>query len=178
MDSIKFIYPSPIGLLNISFDNKGIYRINFLNDEENIIEEDRALFCQTNRESVFYKLHFNQFNEYFAGQRIFFEIPIKLVGTPFQKMVWQEVLKIPFAETKSYGQIARLLGKPGAARAVGMAMNRNPLPIIIPCHRVIGSNGSLTGYASGIWRKRWLLDHEKNNERIGEKYGHRITTTK
>ena len=85
-------------------------------------------------------------------------------GTPFQKLVWQGLEKIPFAKTVSYGDVARAVGKPKAYRAVGNANHKNPIAIIIPCHRVIGSDGSLVGYGSGLWRKEWLLNHEKRME--------------
>jgi methylated-DNA-[protein]-cysteine S-methyltransferase len=101
-----------------------------------------------------------QLAEYFAGERQQFDVPIKLVGTPFQQRVWQELERIPFGTTITYAQLAQRVGKPTASRAVGNANGRNPVSIIVPCHRVIGADGSLTGYAGGLDRKRWLLDHE------------------
>lgn len=98
--------------------------------------------------------------EYFAGRRTSFEIPLAPRGTPFQKRVWEALRRIPHGSTASYAEIARAVGSPGAARAVGAANRRNPLAIIVPCHRVIGSNGTLTGYAGGLARKRALLDLE------------------
>jgi methylated-DNA-[protein]-cysteine S-methyltransferase len=101
-----------------------------------------------------------QLAEYFAGARTAFELPLRLEGTPFQRAVWAALLEIPFGETRSYSAIARALGRPTAVRAVGAANGRNPLAIIVPCHRVIGAGGALTGYAGGLARKRWLLAHE------------------
>jgi methylated-DNA-[protein]-cysteine S-methyltransferase len=101
-----------------------------------------------------------QLSEYFAGERTDFDVPLDLVGTPFQVAAWRGLASIPFGETVSYGEQARRLGKPDAVRAVGAANGRNPLPIVLPCHRVIGSDGSLTGFGGGLHVKRALLDHE------------------
>ena len=104
-----------------------------------------------------------QLEEYFAGKRRRFDLPVNPSGTRFQEAVWKELLAIPYGETRSYKQIAQKIGKPKACRAVGMANNRNPISIIIPCHRVIGSNGALVGYGGGLEMKRKLLDLEKNS---------------
>jgi methylated-DNA-[protein]-cysteine S-methyltransferase len=101
-----------------------------------------------------------QLREYFAGERTTFDVPLKLRGGPFELEVWSELEQIPYGETTSYGEIARRVGKPHASRAVGAANGRNPVAIIVPCHRVIGSNGTLTGYGGGLERKRALLDLE------------------
>jgi AraC family transcriptional regulator, regulatory protein of adaptative response / methylated-DNA-[protein]-cysteine methyltransferase len=101
-----------------------------------------------------------QSDEYFAGTRKIFDLPIDQKGTPFEKSVWNALMGIPYGATCSYGEIAAQLGKPGAARAVGRANGLNYIPIIIPCHRVIDGNGHLHGYGGGLWRKRWLLEHE------------------
>lgn len=101
-----------------------------------------------------------QLDEYFAGRRVTFDLPIAPRGTTFQLRVWEMLRGVPYGKTISYAQLARLVGNPNASRAVGMANSRNPLPIIVPCHRVIGSNGTLTGYAGGLDRKRSLLDLE------------------
>lgn len=101
-----------------------------------------------------------QLEEYFAGERTAFDVPLKLRGGPFELEVWAELERIPYGETASYGEIARRVGKPHASRAVGAANGRNPIAIIVPCHRVIGSNGTLTGYGGGLERKRALLDLE------------------
>ena len=101
-----------------------------------------------------------QLKEYFAGKRHEFNLPLRLQGTEFQQRVWRELTKIPFGETRSYGQLAKLLSNPNGSRAVGLANGRNPIAIIVPCHRVIGADGSLTGFGGGIDRKEWLLSHE------------------
>jgi methylated-DNA-[protein]-cysteine S-methyltransferase len=102
-----------------------------------------------------------QLTEYFAGTRQQFEVPLHLGGTPFQRQVWQELLRIPFGETISYAELARRVGKPAAARAVGHANGRNPISILVPCHRVIGADGRLTGYGGGMDKKQWLLAWER-----------------
>jgi methylated-DNA-[protein]-cysteine S-methyltransferase len=101
-----------------------------------------------------------QLAEYFAGDRQTFDVPLKLLGAPFQQLVWQELVRIPFGTTITYGRLAQRIGRPTASRAVGHANSRNPISIIVPCHRVIGSNGNLTGYAGGIDKKQWLLAWE------------------
>jgi methylated-DNA-[protein]-cysteine S-methyltransferase len=101
-----------------------------------------------------------QLRQYFAGERTAFDLPLAPRGTEFQRQVWHALLEIPFGETTSYGELAQRLGSPGASRAVGLANGRNPIGIVIPCHRVVGSAGSLTGYGGGLERKRLLLDLE------------------
>jgi len=98
-----------------------------------------------------------QLTDYFSGTRKSFDLPLSLHGTPFQLSVWNELLNIPYGETITYAELARRTGKPAAIRAVGAANGANPIPVIVPCHRVIGSNGTLTGYGGGIERKQWLL---------------------
>jgi methylated-DNA-[protein]-cysteine S-methyltransferase len=102
-----------------------------------------------------------QLEEYFCGERASFDLELAPQGTAFQKRVWEELLTIPFGETRSYGQIAEAIGWPDAARAVGAANGRNPIPIVIPCHRVLGASGALTGFGGGLDTKRWLLRHER-----------------
>jgi methylated-DNA-[protein]-cysteine S-methyltransferase len=101
-----------------------------------------------------------QLKEYFAGKRREFNLPLRMQGTEFQQRVWRELTKIPFGETRSYGELAKLLNIPNGSRAVGLANGRNPIAVIVPCHRVIGADGSLTGFGGGIDRKEWLLSHE------------------
>jgi len=101
-----------------------------------------------------------QLDEYFAGERKIFELPVKQKGSPFQQEVWQQLLKIPFGATITYGQQSRLMNNPLGIRAIAAANGKNHLWVVVPCHRVIGSDGSLTGYAGGLWRKQWLLEHE------------------
>ena len=132
-----------------------------------LVEENGALVVITTRpyqskeeiyqETPVIKEAFAQLSEYFSGNRKTFNLPLLLKGTDFQKQVWQALLKIPFGETRSYKQIAEAIGNPKAVRAVGMANNKNPLLIVIPCHRVIGANGKLVGYAVGIDKKEYLL---------------------
>ncbi|MBC9713301.1 methylated-DNA--[protein]-cysteine S-methyltransferase [Streptomyces sp. TRM66268-LWL] len=102
-----------------------------------------------------------QLTAYFAGERTDFDLPLHLDGTEFQRTVWAELLKIPYGETRTYGELAEALGNPAASRAVGLANGKNPVGIIVPCHRVVGANGSLTGYGGGLDRKRQLLDFER-----------------
>lgn len=102
-----------------------------------------------------------QLTEYFAGKREQFDVPLKLAGTPFQQRVWRELVRIPFGTTITYAELARRIGRPTASRAVGHANGRNPVSIIVPCHRVIGANGKLTGYAGGLENKEWLLGWER-----------------
>jgi methylated-DNA-[protein]-cysteine S-methyltransferase len=101
-----------------------------------------------------------QLADYFAGTRVTFDLPLAPAGTPFQRRVWEALCTVPYGDTSTYGRVARALGDPQAVRAVGAANGRNPIGIIVPCHRVVGTDGSLTGYAGGLDRKRWLLRHE------------------
>ena len=151
MQTYRACYRSEIGLLEVVGNEKGILTIIFGADE---FETDRnlpALMAEC----------LQQLTEYFIGQRQAFSVPLILEGTAFQKAVWRQLQKIPFGQTASYGDVARAVGRPKAFRAVGNANNKNPIPLIIPCHRVIGSDGKLVGFGGGIWRKEWLLDHEK-----------------
>ena len=113
-----------------------------------------------------------QLDEYFAGRRRTFELALAPRGTDFQRAVWRQLVAIPFGVTKTYGELARALGCPTAARAVGAANGQNPISIVVPCHRVIGKDGALRGYAGGEPRKRWLLDHE----RVAGEEGHDANT--
>ncbi|WKZ68046.1 MAG: methylated-DNA--[protein]-cysteine S-methyltransferase [Melioribacteraceae bacterium] len=146
----RAILNSPVGYLEIVENNDAIIKINYL-EEHVIIKENKLYYLNKT---------IAQINEYFKGKRKQFDLKLKPEGTDFQKEVWKEVLKIPFGETRSYQEIADNLGDPGAVRAVGNANGHNPIPILIPCHRVIGSDGKLTGYSGGISRKEWLLKHE------------------
>ena len=142
-------YESPIGLIEIGGTPDGITSLFFV--------EERRPGVTTN--DVCEKA-LKQISEYFAGTRQEFDLPIALDGTEFQQQVWQELQNIPFGQTVSYGDLARSIGKPSAVRAVGAANGDNPVSIIVPCHRVIGSDGGLTGYGGGLPRKQWLLKHE------------------
>jgi len=119
------------------------------------------------KETPLIKKAAQQFDEYFDGKRKSFNLPLGLSGTDFQIKVWNALQNIPYGETISYGELATIIGNPKASRAVGMANNRNPIPIIIPCHRVIGHDGSLTGYAGGLELKRLLLELEKTSSHAG-----------
>lgn len=144
---------SPLGPIKINAGDDGITSILFV---EQIPEN------HTTPESLSDCL--SQLGEYFSGKRKEFSIPLASEGTPFQKQVWQELKTIPFGQKRSYLDIALKLGDKNATRAVGAANGKNPIAIIIPCHRVIGENGKLTGYAGGLWRKEWLLDFEASKE--------------
>ncbi|MFP4016760.1 MAG: methylated-DNA--[protein]-cysteine S-methyltransferase [Halanaerobiales bacterium] len=170
MDYSYFMYPSPLGLLEVVFNKRGIRRISFCNKDKNIkdknINKDKNTCINgdmriNDADFLIYKYIFYELNKYFTGRLKEFEVPVILEGTEFQKRVWKELLKIPYGEYISYGEVARAIGSPNAARAVGNANNKNRLPIIIPCHRVVGTNGKLTGYAGGLERKKWLINHEK-----------------
>jgi methylated-DNA-[protein]-cysteine S-methyltransferase len=144
---------SPIGTIKIIIRGKNVLSACFV---EYKVPHD--LCAKGSEEDVIA----TQFGEYFAGKRQVFSINFDVdLPTQFQRIVWAEIRNIPFGQTKSYAEIAVSIGKPKAARAVGMACNRNPVNILIPCHRVIGSGGNLTGYAGGLLRKQWLLEHEK-----------------
>lgn len=139
--------PTPVGTVCISADETGITGIHFGPGNEN---GGCPLTALARR----------QLEEYFAGQRRAFDLPLSPAGTEFQRRVWDLLREIPYGQTVTYGDLARRLGNPRAARAVGMACNRNPIAIVIPCHRVIGANRSLTGYAGGLDAKSFLLTLE------------------
>ncbi len=145
---------TPLGVCKISGSTEGISEISILEEEEVIPES----IPKSLKECVV------QLQEYFEGNRKEFQLKFNLKGTTFQKEVWQSLLNIPFGATTTYLKQARLLGDEKAIRAVASANGKNPIAIILPCHRVVGSDGSLTGYASGIWRKKWLLEHEQGCE--------------
>jgi methylated-DNA-[protein]-cysteine S-methyltransferase len=117
-----------------------------------------------------------QLDAYFAGQLREFDLPLRMAGTSFQRRVWQELVRIPFGTTISYGELATRIGKPAAARAVGRANGSNPISIIVPCHRVIGADGTLTGYGGGLDNKRWLIDLERRAA-DGEAAGYSAAST-
>lgn len=151
-------YQSPIGTLKIKAHQGCINEILFMDesteqdsaDDEMIDPADRTALTECRQ----------QLDEYFSGERKTFDFPVKQEGTLFQEKVWDELVNIPYGKTISYLQLSERIGNAKAIRAVGTANGRNNLPIVIPCHRVIGSDGSLTGYGGGLWRKKWLLEHE------------------
>ena len=144
---------SPIGKLTLVASEKGL---------SGVYMEASEIPEATPGTSSFLTETQRQLNDYFAGKLRSFELPLDLQGTPFQMKVWHSLLDIPYGETISYGEQARRIDNPKAVRAVGLANGRNPVSIIIPCHRVIGKNGSLTGYGGGLDRKRFLLNLEAN----------------
>jgi methylated-DNA-[protein]-cysteine S-methyltransferase len=149
--------PSPIGRLTLAGDDRALSAI-FFEDDERLEGGPPATWTRDDRRLREARA---QLEAYFAGKRTTFDLPLALEGTPFQVRVWRALQRIPFGATASYGEIAAAIGRPGASRAVGGANHRNPIPIVVPCHRVIGSDGSLTGYGGGEPRKRRLLDLER-----------------
>lgn len=141
---------SPIGTLEIKGDKDGLSSLHFMDSEEK----------PTLNIPKYLKETVSQLQEYFDGSRTDFNLKLNPEGTDFQKRVWEKLQEIPFSKTVSYQTIANRLGDPKVIRAAATANGKNPIAIIIPCHRVIGKDGSLTGYASGLHRKKWLLDHE------------------
>ena len=149
---------SPVGELTLVADDRGLAAILWEDDKPDRVrlgalreQADHPVLLETER----------QLGEYFAGTRRTFDVPLSFAGTDFQKRVWAALLAIPFGETRSYGEIAQQLGTPGASRAVGAANGRNPISIIAPCHRVVGSTGKLTGFAGGLEAKAFLLELER-----------------
>lgn len=142
---------SPLGPISITTNGEAITFVMFL--------EDRAAEKATSADPLLLEC-VRQLEAYFAGSLTQFDLPLAPEGTAFQKKVWAELQKVPFGRTASYGDLAHRLGDPNLTRAVGTANGSNPIAIIIPCHRIIGADGSLTGYAGGLWRKQWLLRHE------------------
>ena len=158
MSLVYKIMKSPVGKLKLVASDKGLVAILWENDSprrvrlsELVPSEQHPVLVEAER----------QLGEYFAGSRKTFSIALDMRGTPFQKNVWEALLAIPFGETRSYGQLAKQLGNPRATRAVGAANGRNPVSIIVPCHRVIGSSGKLTGFAGGLETKAHLLSLEE-----------------
>ncbi len=162
-------YPSPIGILNISFKAQGLLRINFAQQVNIIDKNNHCLDFDDIAVRKTYNHIFDQLNEYFTGKRKNFDLPVLLEGTDFEKKVWNALFEIPYGCTTSYQEISKMIGYSSAARAVGNANRKNPIAIIVPCHRVIGADGKLRGYASGVWRKEWLLKHELKNSHDRER---------
>lgn len=144
---------SPIGLLTLAEEDGAITEVRFGYRAEDLELHDTPLLRQAVQE----------LNEYFAGTRKSFTLPLHPKGTSFQQQCWNALLQIPYGETSTYGQQAAMIGNPKASRAVGMGNHRNPLPVLIPCHRVVGANGKLTGYAGGLKIKETLLQIERMN---------------
>lgn len=155
------LLPTPVGTLKLVATDKGLAAILWENDRPNRVP--LRTLAESDTHPVLLEAA-RQLNEYFAGQRMTFTVPFDRFGTPFQEDVWQALETIPFGETRSYSDIARQIGRPRAVRAVGAANGRNPISIIVPCHRVVGSNGSLTGFAGGLETKNYLLKMEAAGE--------------
>lgn len=149
-----FFYDTPIGKIGIAEEDGALTQLTFRTElPAGAVLEETPLIAQCRQ----------QLDEYFAGKRKSFDLPLCPKGTEFQKKVWASLCKIPYGETRTYGEIAAAVGNPKAARAVGMANNRNPISVLVPCHRVIGSGGKLVGYGGGLDKKRFLLDLEQKH---------------
>jgi len=151
MKVYRAFYPSEVGLLEIAATDEGIVGVTFSKKKPKVQSESHPLLIAC----------LGQLDEYFQGKRRQFDLKLKPEGTRFQTKVWDRLRKIPFGRTSTYGEIAKAIGRPRAVRAVGGANGRNPIVVIIPCHRVIGQDGSLTGFGAGLWRKEFLLKHER-----------------
>jgi methylated-DNA-[protein]-cysteine S-methyltransferase len=163
-DTIMTTIESPVGELTLTATDEGLTGVYFDRGSHPPPEREVRSWVKDDgshgRASAVLASARAQLASYFSGERTDFDLPLAPRGTDFQRRVWMELRAIEFGETTSYGDIARKIGSPKAVRAVGAANGRNPIPIIVPCHRVIGSNGSLTGFGGGIERKHWLLAHE------------------
>lgn len=164
------ILQTPMGVLRITADQKGVTGVHVRSEKPGTLQPEKVSAGELHSETSSaeeelaeaYALQaVQELTEYFAGIRTVFTVPLHEEGTPFQKRVWAALRGIPYGETRSYGQIAAQTGNPKAARAVGMANNRNPVMIITPCHRVIGADGSLVGFGGGLSMKKYLLELEK-----------------
>jgi methylated-DNA-[protein]-cysteine S-methyltransferase len=144
---------SPVGVLTLAATDHALTHLGWRDVPGLAHTRGHPILIETER----------QLAAYFAGTRRGFDLPLAPAGTPFQQAVWQALLAIPHGETRSYLDVARMLGQPTATRAVGAANGRNPIAIVMPCHRVIGANGGLTGFGGGLANKRWLLDHERRD---------------
>ena len=166
---------SPLGLLFLARTERGLRFLDFL--ERKSLKRAFAAHAKAIPDAKWepslleLKPVVDQLNGYFCGNVTGFDLPLDVVGTDFQLRVWRGLCRIPYGQTRTYGQIARALGRPGAARAVGLANNQNPVVIILPCHRVIGADGSLTGYGGGLPRKRKLLEFEARFARLAGRTG-------
>jgi methylated-DNA-[protein]-cysteine S-methyltransferase len=164
----KGYYHSPIGWIEIEADSTSLLSLKFLENDE------KAFLRSRSRLIVFIV---KQIDEYFKDKRKVFELPFHMNGTDFQMKVWEKVQAIPFGKTTTYLKIADQLGSPKFARAVGNTIGKNPFPIIIPCHRVIGENKELAGYSGGLWRKQWLIEHEIQDRQLSLKFKSKKSTS-
>jgi len=149
---------TPIGRLLLAADDAGLRHVEFER-----ADQGERIGPSWRRDRVGLGDVVAQLEAYFAGELHAFELPLAAEGTDFRKSVWDALVRIPYGETISYGELARRIGDPSASRAVGAANGANPLPIIVPCHRVIGANGKLTGFGGGLPVKQWLLEHERRH---------------
>ena len=154
MDLATAYYKTPIGTAKIVGDKNGIQSVSVLDE----VTETSINIPKCLQDCI------SQLDEYFAGNRKEFDLKLNPQGTKFQQSVWKELLNIPFGKSRTYLEQTKQIGDPKAIRAVASANGKNPIWIVIPCHRVIGSDGSLTGYAGGVWRKKWLLEHESGSK--------------
>lgn len=156
---------TPLGIAKIVGDEKGISVIS-VSDEGDTRAKLELAKQISNSIPIVLQEAVSQLKDYFEGRRNDFTFKLKPSGTEFQQKVWRELLEIPFGKTMSYLELSKKLGDAKAIRAVASANGKNPLWIVVPCHRVIGTDGSLTGYAGGLWRKKWLLEHENPNKQV------------
>jgi O-6-methylguanine DNA methyltransferase len=165
--------PKPIGLLFLAAGERGLRYLHFM--ERRSIKRVIASLAAREPDAEWQpsllalKPVVEQLDAYFNGMLKEFEVPLDPQGSDFQRAVWRELVRIPFAATRTYGDIAKAIGQPRAPRAVGLANNQNPIALIVPCHRVIGADGSLTGYGGGLPKKKWLLEHERRIAEIGRR---------
>ncbi len=169
------VMSSPLGLLFLARTERGLRCVEFMDRrslKRTIAAHELDLPGATWEPSLLeLKPVAEQIEDYFCGTRLGFDLPLDLAGTDFQLQVWRALCAIPYGRTRSYGQIAKAIGQPRAARAVGLANNQNPVVIVVPCHRVVGSDGSLTGYGGGLPRKRRLLDLEARFAKLAGRTG-------
>ncbi|MGD2050917.1 MAG: methylated-DNA--[protein]-cysteine S-methyltransferase [Acidimicrobiia bacterium] len=156
---LSTVLPSPVGDLTVVATDRGIRAVLWPGDDDSRVPLPETVPDPERRHPVLAAAA-TQLTEYFEGTRTTFDLPLDLRGTDFQEASWRALVAIPYGATTTYQAVARRLGRPTAARAVGAATGRNPISIVVPCHRVVGSDGSLTGFAGGIVAKRWLLRHE------------------
>lgn len=161
METYHFFTPTPVGSLLIAGTSTFINKLHICDAPDTSI----PLLSRSELPDIFLQC-ISEFDAYFAGALKEFTIPIAQPGTPFQQSVWDKLLTIPYGATTTYLQLAKDLQNPKAIRAVGTTNGKNQLWVVVPCHRVIGSNGTLTGYAGGLWRKKWLLEHESKQQKL------------
>lgn len=171
MVTIRFVYHSPLGLLEFRREKGSIASLCFIRKQrlKGRVRKLSGDFEAKERDllSRSFVVAMKQMDEYFKGRRLSFDLPLAPKGTSFQRRVWKKILKIPYGETRSYRELAESAGCPQAVRACAWACARNPLPILVPCHRVIHADGVISGYTGGTWRKAWFLAHEAQHAGTG-----------